>query len=128
MAVRGGRALASSSRMCAWEWGEGRCRGVGGGRDRGSEVVVSCGFAQAGRGRKRLSWLAASSSRLDGDSGGRGVHRGRMGRGHGVAPVDTPTSTLNSSRDYQIIIFVMRRVGAPVILITSSSYTGGGGQ
>jgi hypothetical protein len=51
------------------------------------------------------------------------------GRGHGVAPVDAPTSTLNSSRDYQIIIFiVIQRVGAPDILITSSSYTRGGGQ
>ena len=111
MAVRGGRALASSSIMGAWESGEGRCRGVGGGRDRGSEVVVACGFARARRGRKMLSWLGASSSQLDGDIGGRGVYRGRMGRGHGVAPVDTPTSTLNSSRDYHIFIFCNAKGG-----------------
>ena len=57
-----------------------------------------------------------------------GITRGHVWE-YGLIPIDTHPSTLNSSRDYQIIIFiVIQRVGAPDILITSSSYTRGGGQ
>jgi hypothetical protein len=113
----GGRAASESVSSEA-----SRCCG---GRERqGAEDGLVCAFARARLGRKRLSRSGASTSCLDGGNDGRvrGGITGGHEREHGIVPIYAHPSTLNSSRDYQVIIFLNQRDGAHDILITCFNY------